>query len=114
MRVFLDNIIAEQQLMELEHIAALPMSSTESKTIKPAIEMMDSLLRDWISADKDVKGDSYALKKMMVIFPMRFFHFNVFIVIRLSHTKSFFRRKKMLNIVKLMLLFWFRTINSKH
>lgn len=52
----------------LEQIAALPMSSAESRVIKPLIEAMDNFLREWISADKDVKGDSYALKKMMVIF----------------------------------------------
>lgn len=51
-----------------EQIAALPMSSAESRVIKPLIEAMDNLLREWISADKDVKGDSYALKKMMVNF----------------------------------------------
>lgn len=63
-----DSVIAGQQLEALEQIAALPMSSAESRVIKPLIEAMDNLLREWISADKDVKGDSYALKKMMVIF----------------------------------------------
>lgn len=59
----------------LEQIAALPMSSAESRVIKPLIEAMDNLLREWISADKDVKGDSYALKKMMVIFLAADSHF---------------------------------------
>lgn len=63
---FADNAIAERQLTELEQIAALPMSMAESKTIKPLIETMNDLLREWISANKDVKGDSYALRKMMV------------------------------------------------
>lgn len=68
-RPCVDNAIAERQLAELEQIAALPMSMAESKTIKPLVETMNHFLRDWISADKDVKGDSYALKKMMV-FPI--------------------------------------------
>lgn len=37
---------------------------------------MDNLLREWISADKDVKGDTYALKKMMVQFHIPFLFFN--------------------------------------
>lgn len=62
--------IADKQLEKLEQIAMLPMSSVESKTIKPLIATMDNLLREWISADKDVKGDTYALKKMMVQFSL--------------------------------------------
>lgn len=62
-----DSAIAGQQLEALEHIAALPMSLAESKVIKPLVDSMDNLLREWILADKDVKGDSYALKRMLVI-----------------------------------------------
>lgn len=64
----LESEIADKQLEKLEQITVLPMSSVESKTIKPLIATMDNLLREWISADKDVKGDTYALKKMMVQF----------------------------------------------
>lgn len=59
--------IADEQLEILKQIAVLPMSSLELKTIKPLIATMDNVLREWILADKDVKGDTYALKKMMVI-----------------------------------------------
>lgn len=65
--------IVDEQLEKLEQIASLPMSSAESVTIKPLIATMENLLREWISADKDAKGETYALKKMMVqIFP--YFH----------------------------------------
>lgn len=64
--VYIDSEIADQQLEQLEQIAALPMSIAESKAIKPIIETMDALLKDWIMADKDVKVDTYALKKMLV------------------------------------------------
>lgn len=67
--------IADKQLEKLEQIAVLPMSSAESKTIKPLFATMDNLLREWISADKDVKGDTYALKKMMVQFSFLFYFY---------------------------------------
>lgn len=62
----IDSEIVDEQLKKLDQIAALPMSSNESKTIKPLITVMGNLLREWIVADKDVKVDAYALKKMMV------------------------------------------------
>lgn len=61
-----ESDVADEQLEKLEQIAALPMSSVESKTIKPLIVTMDNLLREWISADKDEKGETYALMKMLV------------------------------------------------
>lgn len=64
--------IVEQQLQILEQILALPMSSTESQTMKPLIEVIDKLLREWMVFDKDLKGDEYALKRMLVIFAIKF------------------------------------------
>lgn len=81
----IESEIADNQLEKLEQIAVLPMSSVESKTIKPLIATMDNLLREWISADKDVKGDTYALKKMMVQFSSFHSHF-IAIFISCSHT----------------------------
>lgn len=69
----IESEIADEQLGKLEQVAALPMSTIESKTIKPLIATMDNLLREWILADKDVKGDTYALKKMMARFSLVFF-----------------------------------------
>ncbi|XP_055326896.1 uncharacterized protein LOC129580473 [Sitodiplosis mosellana] len=60
-----DSSIADQQLQILEQIAALPMSSAEKQTIKPLVDTIDSLLREWIILDRDLKGDKYALKKML-------------------------------------------------
>lgn len=63
-----DSGVAEQQLQILEQIAALPMSSSETHTLRPLIETIDRLLREWMVLDKDLKGDKYALKKMLVSF----------------------------------------------
>lgn len=73
----LESAIADQQLLAIEQIAALPMSTAESRTIKPIIESIDKLLREWISADKDVTVDSYALKKMQVMFCANFSYLRV-------------------------------------
>lgn len=75
----IDCEIVDEQLEKLEQIASLPMSSVESKTIQPLIATMDNLLREWISADKDIKGDTYALEKMMVV-----------------HTRSILKSRKLL------------------
>lgn len=42
------------------------MSLAESQAIKPLIEIMERLLREWLIADKEMKGDKYGLKKMLV------------------------------------------------
>lgn len=43
------------------------MSSVEeTQTIKPLVDIIDRLLKEWIILDKDLKGDKYALKKMLV------------------------------------------------
>lgn len=43
------------------------MSSVEeTQTIKPLVDIIDGLLKEWIILDKDLKGDKYALKKMLV------------------------------------------------
>ena len=45
------------------------MSSVEeTQTIKPLVDIIDRLLKEWIILDKDLKGDKYALKKMLVFF----------------------------------------------
>lgn len=75
----IESEIADKQLEKLEQIAVLPMSLAESKTIKPLIATIDNLLREWILADKDVKGDTYALKKMMVQFSSLFYSIIIFI-----------------------------------
>lgn len=61
-----ESAIAEQQLQILRQIVALPMSSVETQTIKPLVDTIASLLKEWIILDKDLKGDKYALKKMLV------------------------------------------------
>lgn len=62
-----DSSIADRQLQILKHIAALPMSSSESKIIKPLVEMTENLLKEWIILDRSLKDDEYALKKLLVI-----------------------------------------------
>lgn len=61
-------MIAEQQLQILKQIAALPMSLAEKQTIKTSVDILDSLLKEWIILDRDLKGDEYALNKMLVFF----------------------------------------------
>lgn len=63
-----DSGIVEQQIQILQQILVLPMSSNESKTMKPLIEVIDKLSKEWMVFDKDLKGDKYALKKMLVFF----------------------------------------------
>lgn len=52
---------------------------------------MDRVLREWISADKDVKGDTYALKKMMVQFSL-FFNYYYYTFIRTLTVLIFYLR----------------------
>lgn len=61
-------MIAEQQLQILKQITALPMSLAETQSIKTLVDIIDSLLKEWIILDRDLKGDEYALKKMLVFF----------------------------------------------
>lgn len=49
-------------------MAALPMSLAETQTIKSSVDIIDGLLKEWIILDRDLKGDEYALKKMLVFF----------------------------------------------
>lgn len=64
--MFADSTVAEQQVHILNQIALMQASSTKMENIEHIIKELGNTLQEWMILDKDLSGDKYAVKKMMV------------------------------------------------
>lgn len=61
-----DSTVAEQQVHILNQIALMQASSTRMENIEHIIKELENTLKEWMILDKDLSGDKYAVKKMLV------------------------------------------------
>lgn len=59
-------MVAEQQVHILNQIALMQASSTRMENIEHIIKELENTLKEWMILDKDLSGDKYAVKKMLV------------------------------------------------
>lgn len=64
--MIVDSSVAEQQVQILDQIALMQASSTKMENIEHIITELGNTLKEWMILDKDLSGDKYAVKKMLV------------------------------------------------
>lgn len=62
-----DSGVGEQQIQILQQISISQASAPDIDNFKPLIEQIENLSIEWVALDKDLNGDKYALKKMLVL-----------------------------------------------
>lgn len=64
--------LVEQQLQILDQVDSMCMPSGKVHDVHESVEKLRAFINHWISLDKYVKGDRYALDRMLVHFQFSF------------------------------------------